>query len=250
VGWFAASRTLFGVVISPAALLASAAFPQLSRTSDSLPDLRRTIDTTGRVMFIAAALSSSALYLFADYMVTIIYGHGRFEQTASILRVCAIFIPTLFFGYLLTTAMLTVGRNKAMAIISIVRVALCVVFGWLLIAYWQQRFGNGAIALVTVIGVAEIPAIVSCWVLLPTGAVSSTTMLNLVRACIASFCTIVPLSMLQSLGLLYLVPLFALLFATMAVVTRLILPSDLQLVMEMVRARVFGPEATKSTPDG
>jgi O-antigen/teichoic acid export membrane protein len=250
VGWFAASRTLFGAVISPAVLLASAAFPQLSRSSDSLPDLRRIIDTTGRVIFIAAAFSSSALYLFADQAVAIIYGHGRFEQTASILRVCAIFIPTLFFGYLLTTAMLTVGRNNAMAIISIVRVALCVVFGWLLIDYWQQRFGNGAIALVTVIGVAEIPAIVSCWILLPTGAVSSITMLNLVRACIASFCTIVPLSMLQPLGLLYLIPLFALLFMTMAVATRLILPSDLQLVMEMVRARVFGPEATKSTPDG
>ena len=250
VGWFAASRTLFGVVISPAALLASAAFPQLSRTSDSLPDLRRTIDTTGRVMFIAAAFSSSALYLFADYMVAIIYGHGRFEQSTSILRVWAIFIPTLFFGYLLTTAMLTVGRNKAMAIISIVRIALCAALSWLLIGYWQQRFGNGAIGLVIAVGVAEIPALVSCWILLPTGAVGSTTMLNLIRACIASFCTIVPLSMLQPLGLLYLIPLFALLFTTMAVVTRLILPSDLQLVMEMVRARVFGPEATKSTPDG
>jgi hypothetical protein len=103
---------------------------------------------------------------------------------------------------------------------------------------------------VIAVGVAEIPALVSCWILLPTGAVGSTTMLNLGRACIASFCTIVPLSMLQPLGLLYLIPLFALLFTTMAVVTRLILPSDLQLVMEMVRARVFGPEATKSTPDG
>src|SRR5262249_9219118 len=47
VGWFAASRTLFGAVISPAGLLASAAFPQLSRSSDSLPDFRRIIDTTG-----------------------------------------------------------------------------------------------------------------------------------------------------------------------------------------------------------
>ena len=105
VGWFAASRTLFGAIISPAGLLVSAAFPQLSRNSESLPDLRRTIDTTARVISIAAAFSCSALYLFADQMVAIIYGHGRFEQTAAILRVSAIFIPLLFFGYLLTTAM-------------------------------------------------------------------------------------------------------------------------------------------------
>lgn len=250
VGWFAASRTLFGVVISPAALLQGAAFPQLARTSHSLPDLRRTIDTTGRVMFVAAAFSSSALYLFADHMVAIIYGHGRFEQAASILRVCAMFIPLLFFGYLLTSVMLTVGRNMAMAIISIVRIALWVVLSWLLIDYWQQRYGNGAIALVIAIGVAEIPALISCLALLPRGAVGSTTMLNLVRAFIASLCVVVPLSMLQPLGLFSLGTLFALLFPVIAVIARLILLSDLRLVMEMVRNRVFAPEAAKSAPDG
>ena len=185
------------------------------------------IDATGRAMFIAAAFTSSALYLFADHMVAIIYGYGRFEQTASILRVNAIFAPLLFFGFMLASAMLVVGRNKAMAIISIIRIALCVVFSWLFIGYWQQRFGNGAIALAIIIGVAEIPAAIACLILLPRGAVGSTTTLNLVRACIASFCTVVPISMLQPLGLLYLIPLYILLSAVTAMVTRLVLPSDL-----------------------
>jgi O-antigen/teichoic acid export membrane protein len=250
VGWFAASRTLFGVVISPAAILVSASFPQLSRVSDSLPDLRRTIDATARVMFIAAAFASSALYLFADHMVAIIYGHGRFEQTASILRVNAIFIPLLFFGYLLANAMLTVGRNKSMAIISIVRIVLCVVLSWLLIDYWQQRSGNGAIALVIAIGVAEIPALVACLTLLPRGAVGSITALNLVRACIASLCTVAPLAMLQPLGLLYLTPLFVLLFGVVAMATRLVLPSDLRLALDAVRSKVLAPWAAKSASEG
>jgi O-antigen/teichoic acid export membrane protein len=246
VGWFAASRTLFGVFISPAAILVSAAFPQLSRISDSLPDLRRTFETTGRIMFIAAAFTSSALYLFADHMVAVIYGHGRFEQTASILRVNAIFIPLLFFGYLLSNAMFTVGRNKSIAVISIVRIVLCVVLGWLLIGYWQQRFGNGAIALVIVVGVAEIPALIACLTLLPRGVVGSTTALNLVRACIASLCTVAPLAMLQPLGLLYLTPLFVLLFGVTAMVTRLVLPSDLRLALDAVRSKVLAAPATKS----
>ena len=249
VGWFAASRTLFGVVISPAGILVSAAFPQLSRMSHSLPDLRRTMDVTGRAMFIAAAFTSSALYLFADHMVAIIYGHGRFEETASILRVSAMFIPLLFFGYLLAGAMLSVGRNKAMAVISIVRIALCVVLSWLLIDYWQQRFGNGAVALVIIIGVAEIPALIACLILLPRGTVGWTTTLNLVRACIASLCTVVPLAMLQPLGLLYLTPLFALLFAVAAMITRLVLPSDLRLALDAVRSKVLPTPATKSAPD-
>ena len=40
----------------------SAAFPEFSRVAHSLPDLRRMIDATGRVLFITAAFASSALY--------------------------------------------------------------------------------------------------------------------------------------------------------------------------------------------
>jgi O-antigen/teichoic acid export membrane protein len=249
VGWYGASRTIFGVIVSPATVVVAAAFPEFSRVSRSLPDLQRMIDATGRVLLIAAAFASSALYLFADDMVVIIYGHGRFEETASILRVSAIFIPLMFFGFFLAFVMLAVGRNKAMAIISIVRIALCVVLSWLLIDYWQQRFGNGAIALVIITGVAEIPAMIAYWTLLPRGAVGSTTTLNGVRACIASLCTVAPLSMLQPLGLLYLTPLFLLLFAVTAMVTRLVLPSDLRLAMGIARSKVLALQATKPAAD-
>ena len=249
VGWFGASRTIFGVAISPAAIVLGAAFPELSRASLSLADLRHMIDATGRVMFIAAAFVSSALYLFADHMVGIIYGYGRFEQTASILRVNAVFTPLLFFGFLLGSVMLVVGRNKAMAIISIFRIAFCGLLSWLFIAYWQQQFGNGAIALVIIIGVAEIPATIASLALLPRGAIGSITTLNLVRAHIASLCTVVPLSMLQPLGLLYLAPLFALLFAVTVIVTRLVLPSDLRLLIEAARSRVLAPQTTEPAPD-
>jgi O-antigen/teichoic acid export membrane protein len=249
VGWYGAFRSIYGVVTSPAMILLGASFPELSRASLSMPDLRRTIDATGRAIFIVAAFTSSALYLFADHMVAIIYGHGRFEQTASILRVSAIFIPLLFFTCLLGSVIFIVGRNKALAVLNIVRIAVYVALSWLLIGYWQQRFGNGAIALVILAGVVEIPAMIAYLTLLPRGAVGSSTALNVVRACIASLCTVVPLSMLQSLGLLYLTPLFVLLFTVAAMATRLILPGDLLLAMDVVRSRVFAFQATKSAPD-
>jgi hypothetical protein len=60
---------------------------------------------------------------------------------------------------------------------------------------------------------------------------------------------VVPLSMLQPLGLLYLTPLFALLFAVTAMVTRLVSPSDLRLALEMARNKL-APVAGRSAPDG
>ena len=241
VGWFGAFRSIFGIVISPAMILLAAAFPQLSRASLSLPDFRRMIDATGRVMFIAAAFTSSALYLFADDMVAIIYGHGRFEQTASILRVSAIFIPLLFFGYFWQPPCNAVGRNKAMAVISIVRIALCVVLSWLLIDYWQQRFGNGAIALVIITGVAEIPALIACWLCFQ-GAQSDQPRRSIWFGLASPrFARSFRYRCCSRLGSCISCPLFALLFAVTAMVTRLVLPSDLRLVMEIVRSRVLAP---------
>jgi O-antigen/teichoic acid export membrane protein len=249
VGWYGASRSIFGIITSPLTILLAATFPELSRASLSLPDLRRMIDVTGRIMFIAAAVASSALYLFADHMVAIIYGQGRFEETASILRVSAVFIPLMCLVFVLASAMNAVGRNKELAIISFVRVALCVILNWLLIGYWQFKFGNGAIAVVIIAGVAEVPATIACLAFLPRGAVGSSIALNLVRCCIASFCAVMPLSILQPLGLLYLIPLFVLVLAAAAMITRLVLPSDFRLAIEIARGRGLALQAMKSVRD-
>lgn len=250
VGWYGASTNILGIVLSPAMILLTATFPELSRASRSLPDLRRVIDTTARVMFIAGAFTCSALYLFADHMVAIVYGQGRFVETASILRVSAIFVPLLFFALVLASAMNAVGRNKAMAVISIVRIVFCVILNWLLIGYWQQHFGNGAIALVIIGSAAEIPATIACLALLPKGAVGSAVTFNMVRSCIAALCTVAPLAMLKPLGLVYLIPLFLLSFAAMVLITRLVLPSDLRIAMELARIKVLALQARRSAPDG
>ena len=246
VGWYGAATNITGIVISPGMILLAATFPQLSRASRSLPDLRRTIDATSRVMFIAAAFTSSALYLFAEHIVAIIYGHGRFEETASILKVSAAFVPLLFLVLVLASAMNAIGKNKEMAAISVVRIVFCVVFNWLLIGYWQRQYGNGAIVLTIIAGLAEVPATVACLKLLPKGAVGSAVTLNMVRAYVASLCTVIPLAMLQPLGLLYLSPLFILLFAITSMGTRLVLPADLRLAMEMVRSKVLMSSPARS----
>jgi O-antigen/teichoic acid export membrane protein len=249
VGWYGASRSIFGIVTSPATILLAATFPELSRASRSLPDLRRMIEATGRVMFIATAVATSGLYVFADDMVAIIYGQGRFEETASILRVSAVFIPLMSLVLVLASAMTAVGRNRELAIISFFRVAFCVILNWLLIGFWQLKFGNGANAVVIIAGVAEVPATIACLMVLPKGAVGSTLALSLMRACIASVCTIVPLSLLPPLGLLYLVPLFTLVLAAATIATRLILPSDLQLAIEIARSRWLSLRASRSALD-
>ena len=250
VGWYGAFRSIYNVVVSPAMILLGATFPELSRVSRSLPDLRRMLDATGRVLFVAAAFTASVVLVFADHMVAILYGHGRLEESASILRVSAIFIPLMFLSVLLANVLFAVGRNKPLVVINIVKIAVFAIVSCMFIGYWQHHFGNGAIALVVIAGLVEIPAMIAYLALIPRGAVGSTTTLNVVRAYIVSLGTAMPLLMLQPLGLWYLTPLFALLFVVAALVARLILPSDLRLAIEVVRSRMFMLEVTKSAPNG
>lgn len=238
VGWYGASRTVFGIAISPAMIALNASFPEFSRASLSTAHMRHIVELTGRILFITAAAASSALYVFSDHIIGIIYGYGHFEDAPSVLRAMAVFIPLSFFVLLLGTAMTAVGQNKELLAISVVRIIACLTASWMLMDFWQQRLGNGAIILVVVAGLSEIPASVASMLLLPRGSVSSATILNLIRACITAICAALPLSLLQPLELWYQVPLFTILLGAAALVTQLVLPSDLRLAMNFARERI------------
>jgi hypothetical protein len=55
--------------------------------------------------------------------------------------------------------------------------------------------------------------------------------------------------MMQPIGLLYRVPLFVVLIAAAALITRLVSQSDLRLVMEVLRSRGLALPAIKSAQD-
>jgi O-antigen/teichoic acid export membrane protein len=238
VGWYGASRNVFGIAISPAMIALGASYPEFSRASLCTAHLNQIMGLTARIIFIAAAAVSSALYVFADHIIGVIYGYGHFEQAPAVLRAMAVFTPVSFFGLLLGSAMQAVGRNKAILVISSARIIACLALSWMLMEFWQQRFGNGAVFLVIVAGLSEMPAILAYLVVLPKGSVSFTTIVNLIRACVTAICATLPLSLLQPLELWYQVPLFTILLAAAALVTQLVLLGDLRLAMNFARERI------------
>jgi O-antigen/teichoic acid export membrane protein len=239
VGWYGASRTIFGLLFSPALILASASLPELSRASLVVAELRRVLETTARPLLAAAAVSSSALYLFSHHLVAIIYGRGNFEQTSLILQLAAIFLPIFFLGALFGTAVTVIGKTKELAVIIWTNLITVAVLNWFLIGICQAYYGNGAIALVISSGLTEFLVVVSMIALLPKGAVGKATFLNIVRACITSICTIASLSAVQPLEVWFVGPLFLLAFTVLALATKLILPSDFLVALNYARRLAF-----------
>ena len=235
VGWYGASRTILGLLFSPALILATASLPELSRASLIVTELRRVLDITAKPLLAAAAFFSSALYLFSDHLVAIIYGRGHFEQTSLILQLGAVFLPVFFLGALFGTTATVIGKTKAVALVAWTNLLTVAVLNWFLIGVCQDRYNNGAIALVISSGMTELLVVASFVALLPKGAVGKTTLLIVARACITSICTVALLSSVQSLDLWVVAPLFVLAFAVVALATKLIVPSDFLVVLNYAR---------------
>jgi len=238
VGWYGAFFTIFNIMLSPAMILVQATLPQLSRASLSPPDFRRALNSTARLLLLAAALAASSLYVFGDHIVAMIFGYGHFQQTVVILQVGALTLPLLFLGYLLGIALSAVGRNKEIVLVSGAIVLGGVIINWFSITFFQARFGNGAIALAVTAGVTEIAVLLSFAALLPRGSVGWTMPVNLLRAYAASICTILVLSVAH-FELWILAPVFLFTFLLLALFTGLMSTKDLEVAL--VWLRKYGP---------
>jgi len=228
VGWYGAFRTIFGIMLSPAMILAQASLPQLSRASASLSDFRHVLGSSARLLLLAAAFASSSLFIFGNYIVATIFGHGRFQQTAVILQVGALFLPLLFLGYLLGTALSAAGKNVEIALVTGTAILGGAVMNWFCIPLFQAHFGNGAIALVVTAGLAEIIVLLAFIALLPRGSVDWAIPMTLLRACTTSICTALILSIVPHLQLWILAPLFVITFFLIALATGLMSVKELE----------------------
>lgn len=235
VGWYAASRTIMGLLFSPALILASASLPELSRAAHAVAELRRVLEMTARPLLIAAAATSSGLFLLSHHLVAIIFGRGGFEQTSSILQLGAVFLPVFFIGTLLGIAVNVIGKTKELAVIAWTNLIVASALSWFFIGICQTRYNNGAIALVISSGLTEFIVIGAYIALLPRGAIGKASLLNVARACLTALCTVALLSLLPSTEVWVLGLLFILVFAMFAFATRLILPGDFLAVFNYVR---------------
>jgi O-antigen/teichoic acid export membrane protein len=235
VGWYGAARGLMGVLLAPATILSTAAFPELSRVSASIPDLHRTLRTTLRLLLGLGALAAVGTFLFADLAVALIYGPGHFDPAAAVLRTFAPVLPLFFMDMCLGTTITAVGKTKEIALIKALSVGVSTGLALLLIPACQTTFGNGGIGLVLAFGSTEVLMLIAYLWLLPRGAIGRSALFDLVRAGVAAGGTIAIFQLLPALSPWLAVPASIVLFIGLALVCGLILRADLRLLADLVR---------------
>lgn len=240
VGWYGAARNVMGLLFVPAQILGAAAFPELSRVAGSLPDLRRAISASLRLLAGLGALAAVGTYLFAGVAVELIYGRGRFDPAVVVLQVFAAVLPMLFLGTLFGTTLTAMGKTKQIAVVKVVSLAVSTGLAILLIPWCQSRFGNGGIGLALAIGAAETLMLPAFLCLLPRGAMDGRGLWDVLRAAGAAAATAVVFRSLPEFTPWLAMPGCVMLFAVLSYALGLIRRSDLDMAGEIIRSKAGG----------
>jgi O-antigen/teichoic acid export membrane protein len=238
VGWYGAARNIMGLLIAPAVILGGASLPELSRVSGSVPDLRRALRSSLRLLLGVGAMAAAGTFLFANVAVYLIYGKDRFDQAAVLLQFFAPVLPRFFMSIFFGTAITAAGKMKEIAVAKALSVVLTTGLDFLLIPICQSQFGDGAIGLVLAFAAGEVLMLTAYLWLLPRGALDRGALMDLLRAAAAACGTAVIFWALPPITPWAEVPAYAVVFMALALASGLVLTGDLKKVAYLIQRKL------------
>src|SRR5512138_818699 len=186
MGWYGAAKTFMGALVTPAAILASAAYPRLSRTASDPDAFRGELGTALRPLLWIGAGGASATYLLADVAVGAVYGHGAFVPAVAALQLFAPALLLFFVDILLGHACVAAGRARAFAVAKAASVVVSTALDVVLVPLLQARAGNGVLGVVLAFAGSELIMIAAAIALLPRGALRRGAAGDALRAVVAA----------------------------------------------------------------
>ncbi len=239
VGLFGAARSLIGVLVAPAFILAAASFPELSRTADNKTEFAAILGASVRPLMAVGALAACLLFTFAAPAVRFAFGRPEFAPSALILQISAVFFPIFFINSLMGNAAVALQKTSQIAAAKIVCVVICGISSWFLVPHFQAKIGNGAVGLMLAYGATEALMLGVFIALMPSPALVKIVIGYLGRALVAASVTAVVASTFTMLLPLWLaVGVVLVVYAIVAVALGLIRPGDIVGAMMAVRSAV------------
>jgi O-antigen/teichoic acid export membrane protein len=191
VGWHAASRRIFGVLIFPSTTLAAALFPTLARLrAESQEAWARLTRTAVEAVALLSVPASVGCFLFADVAVAL-FNRDAFGPAAENLRVMSAFVFLVYFTIVIGTALMAAGKQAPWAWAQSCCVLVSAVADPLLIPLFQRTLGNGGVGVaVSTIGSEVLMVLAALW-LAPRGTLGLPFVRTLGRALAAGAAMVV-----------------------------------------------------------
>jgi O-antigen/teichoic acid export membrane protein len=186
MGWHAAAKTFMAALVTPAAILASAAYPRLSRASSDPQAFRRELGAALRPLLWIAAGVTTATWLLADVAIGAVYGREGYGPAIAALELFAPALLLFFIDILFGHACVASGRAKAFALAKGISVVVSTALDVALVPVFQARTGNGVLGVVAAFAGSEVVMITAALLLLPRRALHRGILADVARAVVAA----------------------------------------------------------------
>ncbi len=185
IGWHAAARKLFGVLLYPANALIVALYPTLCRLhSEDPPEFRRLTRAALSNTAVLAVPIALGCFTYPELGIQL-FNPVSFGPAADNLRILALL---LFLGYLsmpMSSALMAAGRQRPWAMVQLSCAAVSLVADPILIPWFQRRRGNGGLGVCTATVLSEVLMVGAGILLLPRGIVDLGLLRRLLLAMLA-----------------------------------------------------------------
>ena len=234
VGWYGAARNVMGVLLAPATILSTAAFPQFSRAASRPEDLHRATRRTLRVLMTLGALAAVGTYLCADLAVSVIYGTHKFDPAAAVLKLFAPVLLVFFLDMLLASLVTAIGKAPVLAVAKLASIVASSLLALVLVPLCQARFGNGGLGLVMAFGISEVVMVIALLALAPRGALDRDIVVDLGRVLLVGAGTMAVFHWVPVASPWLLVSGSVVLFAALSLAVGLVRRDDLSRIVALV----------------
>jgi len=235
VGWFGAARNILGTLIAPATILGAAAYPRIARASSDREAFRKEVAGALRPLLWLGALAGCGTYLFAQTVISLIYGAKGFGPAATILQVFAPGFLLLFIDILLGNIIYASGRGTGFAVAKVISVAVGTGLDFLFIPWSQRHLGNGGIGVLMAFGLSEFVVFAGAILTLPPKTFQKSAWLDVLRALGAGGATILLFRIFPTLHPGFGIPLSVVTFAIASFAFGLATRRDLEMIRSLVR---------------
>ncbi len=164
VGLYSVAFNLMeGTFFIPSIVMA-AIFPGLSQTKQFLNYFRKGF----LMLSLTGIIGGGAVFLLAEIIIKMFFAQ-EFQGSGEVLKIMALAIPIIFWGYLMTQSLVALEHNRIYLAITVFAVLLNV-----LLNYWLiPEYGAEGAAIATVITEALIP--LSCFIIILKNYLSNSS---------------------------------------------------------------------------